>query len=289
VCACAGPRREGGSDPGPSHDGFVSTSVAYWVAVAIGAVVCAVLCAACRHRPGPWVVWAGRAISAVLVADAVVFLVRPLLEGTWSVRTSLPLALCNAALVVAAIACWSPRWPLAVELTYFLGMAGTLQAVITPDLAAGYPELEFFQFVVAHIGIVIAALFLVVGLRLTPRPGSVLRVFTITVAFTALVGVFDWVTGSNYMYLASPPSNATLLSLLGPWPWYLASAAGIALALLVVLDAPFHRSRGHRYLVRHPAWWDRMWTGKRGPSGGRSVTPLGGSGENLFDEEEEES
>ena len=171
------------------------------------------------------------------------FLVRPLVEGNWSVQASLPLALCNVALVVAAVACWSPRWPLAVELTYFWGMAGTLQAVITPDLTAGFPELEFFQFVVAHIGIVLAALYLVIGLQLTPRTGSVVRVFTITVGYTALVAAFDWMTGSNYMYLAAPPRNATLLSVLGPWPWYLVSAAGVALGLLVVLDAPFHRRR----------------------------------------------
>ena len=45
----------------------------------------------------------------------------------------------------------------AVELTYFWGLAGTLQAIVTPDLSAGFPQLEFFMFVVGHLGIVIAA------------------------------------------------------------------------------------------------------------------------------------
>jgi hypothetical protein len=54
------------------------------------------------------------------------------------------------------------------------------------------PPLEFFMFVVGHLGIVVAALFLVVGLRLRPRPGSVTRVFAITAAYTAFVGWFDW-------------------------------------------------------------------------------------------------
>ncbi len=56
----------------------MSTPAAYWVAVAVGTVVCAALCAACRRRPGPWVVWAGRAISLVLALDAVAFVVVPL-------------------------------------------------------------------------------------------------------------------------------------------------------------------------------------------------------------------
>jgi Integral membrane protein (intg_mem_TP0381) len=146
--------------------------------------------------------------------------------GRWSVQASLPLSLCDVALIVAAIACWWPQWNLAVELTYFWELAGTLQAVVTPDLSAGFPQLEFFMFVVGHLGIVVAALFLVVGLRLRPRPGSVTRVFAITAAYTAFVGWFDWVTGSNYMFLAAVPRNGSLLSVLGPWPWYILSAAG---------------------------------------------------------------
>ena len=94
-----------------------------------------------------------------------------------------------------------------------------------------------------HVGVVAAALFLVVGLRIEPRRGSVPRVFGITTAYALVVGVFDWATGANYMYLAAPPDRATLLSLLGPWPWYLVSATVIAFGLLVMLDLPFRHSR----------------------------------------------
>jgi hypothetical integral membrane protein (TIGR02206 family) len=219
----------------------VSTPLAYWTAVAVGAVIAVGLCLACRRLPGPWVPWAGRAIAVTLAVDAVVFLGTPLVLGGWSVRTSLPLALCDVALVVAAVACWWPGWLLGMELTYYWGLAGTVQAVITPDLSAGFPQLVFFQFVVGHIGIVVAALYLVVGLQIEPRPGAVPRVFAITTAYALLLGVFDWATGANYMYLAAPPDRATLLSLLGPWPWYLLSATVVAFFLLVLLDLPFRR------------------------------------------------
>lgn len=221
----------------------MTSPVAYWLAVAIGAATCTALCIGARRRPGRWVTWAGRAISIVLAADAVTFVSTPLAEGTWSVRSSLPLDLCDVALVLAAVACWQPRWQLAVELTYFWGLAGTLQAVSTPDLSAGFPRLAFFEFVVGHLGIVIAALFLVIGLRLAPRRGSVLRVFAITAGYTAFVGCFDALSGGNYMFLAALPSHTSLLSVLGPWPWYLVSAAGVAVVLLLVLDAPFRYRR----------------------------------------------
>jgi hypothetical integral membrane protein (TIGR02206 family) len=213
--------------------------------VALGTLACIVLCVACRRWPGSWTQRAGRIIALLLAADAVTFVISPVVTGRWSVQTSLPLALCDVALIVAAVACWFPQWALAVELTWFWGLAGTLQGVLTPDLTATFPELEFFEFVVGHVGIVVAAFYLVVGLQREPRRGWVGRVFAITVAWTALVGVFDWLTGSNYMFLAAVPEHTSLLSFLGPWPWYILSAAGVALVMLLVLDAPF-RLRGAR-------------------------------------------
>lgn len=217
--------------------------LAYWLFVAAAAIIAVVLCVACRRWPGPRVRWAGRALALVLAADAVVFVVRQVVGGNWSVRNSLPLALCDVALVVAAVASWFPSWSVGVEMTYFWGLAGTLQAVLTPDLHVGFPSLEFVLFVVGHLGIVLAALYLVVGLRIVPRPGATVRVFAITVAYAAVIATFNWLTGSNYMYLAAPPENPSLLSLLGPWPWYLLSAAGVAIVLFAVLDAPFRRTR----------------------------------------------
>jgi hypothetical integral membrane protein (TIGR02206 family) len=221
----------------------VSSPLAYWCFVGAAAAVAVVLCMACRRWPGPWVRSAGRVLAVVLAADALVFVVRQSLGGSWSVRSSLPLALCDVALVVAAFACWWPTWSLGVELTYFWGLAGTLQAVLTPDLHVGFPSLEFIQFVVGHLGIVVAAFYLVVGLGIVPRQGAAVRVFAITVAYATVIGAFNWFTGSNYMYLAAPPENPSLLSILGPWPWYLLSATGVAIVLFAVLDAPFRPAR----------------------------------------------
>jgi hypothetical integral membrane protein (TIGR02206 family) len=240
----------------------VGNPLAYWVAVAVAAGVVVLLCIAGRLRRGPWDTWAGRAIALTLGVDALVFLATPVVRGGWSVRTSLPLALCDVALVVAAVACWWPGWLLGVELTYYWGLTGTLQAVLTPDLGAPFPQLEFFQFVVGHLGVVVAALFLVVGLRIEPRRGSVPRVFGITTAYAVVVGAFDWATGANYMYLAAPPDRATLLSLLGPWPWYLVGATLIAFVLLVLLDLPF------RHFRRGDAWTRARADGESAPHDG---------------------
>jgi hypothetical integral membrane protein (TIGR02206 family) len=214
-------------------------SPAYWIAVSLGLLICLVLTTVARLRPGDWTMTASRVLAVILAVDSVTSVVRPIAEGTFTVQASLPLSLCDVALIVAAVACWLPDQPLLVELTYFWGLAGSLQAVITPDLTQRFPELQFFVYVVAHVGIVTAAIYLVVGLRRRPRPRAVPRIFLITTAYAAAVGIFDAVTGADYMFLRAKPSTGSLLSLMGPWPWYIVGAAALAVVLLTALDAPF--------------------------------------------------
>lgn len=231
----------------------VVTPGAYGVTVALAAVAGVVLCVEARRRPGPWRRWAAAALGLVLFATALSYVLGLVVAGTFSARTDLPFPLCDVAVLVAAAAClW--QVPVLVELTYFWGLAGTLQAVVTPDLSAGFPHLVFFQYTVGHLGIVLAALFLVVGMGIRPRRLAVPRVLLITAAYTAFVGVIDAGTGANYMFLRRPPGNWTLLRLLGPWPWYVLSAVGVAAVLVTLLDIPF-------------------WSGRRGGEAGGTDAP----------------
>ena len=211
------------------------------VALAVIAVSTIVLVVAGRRRPGAWL----NVLAAVLVVDEVswwLFLLGGGQPGS-RIELSLPLQLCDVAIFIAAGALWTRR-QLLVEVTYFWGLAGTIQALLTPDLPQHFPSYPYFQYYIAHGGVVAAALILVVGLRQSPRRWAVARVAGLTVVYAALVGFVDAVTGADYMYLRSKPPGATLLDFLGPWPWYILSAAAIAVVLFAVLDAPFRLRRG---------------------------------------------
>ena len=210
------------------------------VALIVLALSTILLVVGARRRPGPWL----KVFAAVLVVDEVswwLFLLGGGQPGS-QVALSLPLQLCDVAIFIAAAALFTRR-QLVVEVTYFWGLAGTIQALLTPDLPQHFPSYPYFQYYIAHGGVVAAALVLVVGLRQHPRRWAVARVAGLTVAYAALVGFVDAVTGADYMYLRSKPPSATLLDILGPWPWYILSAAAIAACLFAILDAPFRLRR----------------------------------------------
>src|SRR5256886_17244730 len=116
--------------------------------------------------------------------------------------------------MAAAALIW--RQLLLVEIAYFWGLGGTLQALLTPDLKDHFPSFPYLQFYVTHDLVILAALFLVIGLRSQPRPGSVRRIFLLTLAFAVLVGLVDLATGGHYIYLRQVPAGGRLLSVCGP-------------------------------------------------------------------------
>ena len=180
--------------------------------LATGAL-CTLVAAAARARPGPWVRAFSRTLALVLIASFAAYQVVTLLEGSYSLDFDLPLQLTDAATVAATLALWTRR-PLPFELTYFWGLSASLQAVLTPNLGPedGFLSFIYWQFFLTHSGVVLAA-------------------------------VGNLLTGGNYMFLRHRPETASLLDVMGPWPWYILTGAGLALALFTLLDAPFWRRR----------------------------------------------
>jgi len=159
---------------------------------------------AARIRPGPWTGSVSQALAILLVANESSWWVWLGLNSTYSITYALPFQLCDVACFVAAAALWTRR-PLLVELTYFWGLAGTVNGLVTPDLPSHFPDFLYFQYFIAHGAIVCAALLLVIGLGITPRPLAALRVYALTVVLLVVDAGIDVATGGNYLYLRRTP------------------------------------------------------------------------------------
>lgn len=152
----------------------------------------------------------------------------------------LPLQLCDLSLWLSVISLLAlRRWTF--EPAWFVGIAGASMAVLTPELWApawSYPTAYFF---VAHGGIIAAMLFLVWSGQARPGPGAMWRGLLVLNLWAAIVGTFNAVFHTNYMYLCHKPVSASALDAMGPWPWYLLAGEAAALVLFSLLALPFRR------------------------------------------------
>ena len=113
-------------------------------------------------------------------------------------------------------------------------------ALLTPNLY--HPSLfDLSLFFADHGLIVAAALYLVWSRQARPRRGSITRAMLAMNVFTVLVGTFDFLFKTDYMFLRAKPEMASLLDVLGPWPWYILTCEAVALGLFLLLYLPFRR------------------------------------------------
>lgn len=177
-------------------------------------------------------------IAVVLVAQMIGNLFLIGLEEKRAWPDFMPLHLCHLALFVCVVACIN-RSQRAFDVAYFWGLGGTLQGLFTPGLRLGFPSREFIFFMLGHAGIVAGVVFLMVAARLRPHWRSVVRAYAWILGYAVVAGTFNAIFGTNYGFLRHKPEVATLFDGLGPWPWYIASAAALAGVFFVLLYLPW--------------------------------------------------
>lgn len=159
-------------------------------------------------------------------------------RGWLGIDNGLPLNLCDWALI-ALVATLLTRNQFAYELGYFWGLGGTLQGMITPDVAYDFPDPQFLFFFVEHGGIIAALLYLTLGTGLRPRAQSLVRVAIATLGYATVAGLADWALGTNYGFLRAKPAGASLLSFMSPWPWYIPELVAAGILSLMIYYLPF--------------------------------------------------
>src|SRR5437867_11960959 len=152
-------------------------------------------------------------LSTVLIVNYIAYLIFVRSYGMVTWRQMLPLQLCDWGMAVVIIAMWTgnQRW---LEVAYFWGIGGTLQAVLTPNLRFGFPDLRFVSFFVAHSGIIIGIVFLMLIYGFRPRAIGVLRTFAWTEIYFVVAFGVDLLTGENYGFLLHRPEAGSLLNFL---------------------------------------------------------------------------
>jgi hypothetical integral membrane protein (TIGR02206 family) len=181
----------------------------------------------------------GRLFAVLLVFNYVGFeIYLAATEGLlW--QKALPFQLCDWAMIVIIVALLTgrERW---LEVAYFWGIGGTLQAIITPDLKYAFPDIHFLTFFISHSGIVVAIAFMMIVKKFRPHWISIVRVFAWSELYFAVTITVDLLTGENYGFLLHKPAAASLLDALShERVVYIIEMHLLALVFYFVLYLPF--------------------------------------------------
>lgn len=207
------------------------TYVAPIVVVGVAAVAAGLL----AHRFPTWHWrWVGVGLAVLLVICELswwvkLFSIRPFHPGT-----DLPLQLCDiTAWVAAAGLVW--RRELLQHLTYFWGVGGGIPALFLPVLGAPFPGWFYFEFYLAHGGLIVAGVLTIVAFGVRIRRNTMVRALLVTGAVGVVIGVVDVAIGGDYLYLVALPAAAGSLQALSSWPFYRVALCAVAALVMLML------------------------------------------------------
>ena len=91
-----------------------------------------------------------------------------------------------------------------------------------------------------------AAIYLTWGLGLHPTWRSYRLALAVTAGWAVVVMLINLALGTNYGFLNRKPASASLLDVMGEWPWYLVLAFALAAGIWALITWPWMRTREPR-------------------------------------------
>ncbi|MDA1028436.1 MAG: TIGR02206 family membrane protein [Bacteroidetes bacterium] len=163
-------------------------------------------------------------------------------HGVWSTDINLPLHLCSVMIWVSMYGLWFEDRRV-YGLIYFLGIAGAIQAIITPNANETFPHIRFISTMITHSLLVVGGFWVVFVEKYRPTFKSALNAFLGLNAYAFVVYFINKAVGSNYLYVVDKPSVATVMDYFPEWPWYIPILEGILIVLMALMLLPFRRAK----------------------------------------------
>lgn len=177
-------------------------------------------------------------LAAILFVTYLLHLGRLWNEGLLTPKHALPLQLCDWA-AFATLFALIRRKPMAFELAYFWGIAGTMQALFTPAAELDN-DLFTWCFYIIHSIIPASVFWLMFEFRLRPRPGAMWKVLAWSEVYLVCALLGNTATGANFGFLAHRPPQKTLLDIIpDPYWLYVLCINAIAVLFFLLLDLPW--------------------------------------------------
>ncbi len=180
---------------------------------------------------------------AILVSLTVIaYHVYKIAINNYNFKTDLPFYLCSfIAIIIPIFTYYRKYWM--YEILVFWIIAGTLQGVITPDIAEGFPSFDYFRYWTVHLGLLIIIFYTTFVFKMRPNFKSVFKSFFVLQIYVVMMIFLNYLLDANYSYLNKKPESASVLDYLGEWPYYIISILLIIIPLFLLIYLPFYLTR----------------------------------------------
>jgi hypothetical integral membrane protein (TIGR02206 family) len=156
--------------------------------------------AAVQRRLPQGTKWLRVGVACALLLDTVFWYADLGVHGQLTFPEKAPLELCDATLFLTIVTLFDHRKAI-FDIAYYTALAGASMALLTPNVAESFASFSTMQFFIAH-GLTIASiLYLVWSRQARPRPWSALKALAAVNAYAAMVGAFDAIFRTNFLFL----------------------------------------------------------------------------------------
>ena len=169
--------------------------------------------------------------------------------GIWDVAEDLPLHMCGISFFTSTYALYKKNQT-AFELSYFWGLAGAFQAIITPDPSRFVMDVSLFWNFLSHGLIILNVLWLIIIDNMRCRLGSYINIIIITNGSLFIISIVNTILGGNYWFICEKPGGESPF-IIFDWPLYLIGfeIAGIVLFGLLYIPMIILRKKDMNFAI----------------------------------------
>ena len=177
-------------------------------------------------------------ISAILLELIKPFIWHYSMDFPWA--NLIPIHMCNLSTLFIGIFLITEK-RIFYEVSFFWGIGGGINALLTPDIPKDFPDPQFILFFIGHGLLIIAIVYASLSLNNRPTLQSVRNGIYFSLAVLPIIYAINKIVGppANYWYLGTKPVGESLLDFFPEPPLHIPVLIILGIIVFYLIYSPY--------------------------------------------------